>query len=207
MMVIAGKLRGRHLKGIPKGKEHKELRPILARIKKSLFDIIRIWVPGARFLDLYAGTGAVGIEALSRGAERAVFVDSDFIIAKSLKEDLARLGLQDCSAVYQRDIIRVGLGWLAGETAMGKFDIIFMGPPYKGMFINKTLEHIVGADLLAPDGIIIAQHHEKEKAVNAADSGAPAAARVFEIYRDEKYGDSVLTFIRKRKEKKDGDVQ
>ncbi|MEW6040384.1 MAG: 16S rRNA (guanine(966)-N(2))-methyltransferase RsmD [Elusimicrobiota bacterium] len=191
--VIAGKLRGRQLKGIPAGKDPREIRPILARIKKSLFDIIRMKIPGSYFLDLYSGTGAVGIEALSRGAKYAVFVDSDFIMVKSLKDDLIYLGLLDSSAVFQRDIIHTGLEWLAGRFGKKKFDIIFIGPPYKGFYVDKTLELIKAADLLKKNGLIIAQHHKKEVVRGSAFR--------YKIFREEKYGDSVLTFLVKNNER------
>jgi len=179
--IIAGKLKKREIKGIPKDKE---LRPILSRIKKSLFDIIRPKIIGAKFLDLYAGTGSVGIEAVSRGADLVIFVEVDEKLVKILKKNLERFKIENQTEVYQRDIL-LGLEWLKDFKGEKFFDIIFMGPPYKEKIVSRTLELISDAGILKEKGIIIAQHHIKEK----------VETDKFNLFRTEKYGDSILSFF------------
>jgi len=157
--IIAGKLKNREIKGIPKDKE---IRPILSRIKKSLFDIIRPKISGAKFLDLYAGTGSVGIEAISRGADLVIFVEVDEKLVRILKKNLERFKIENQVEVYQRDIL-LGLDWLSDFKGEKFFDIIFIGPPYKENLTNKTLELISQSGILKENGIIVAQHHKKEK--------------------------------------------
>ncbi len=189
--IIAGKLKNRELKRIPKDIE---LRPILSRIKKSLFDILRPRLEEARFLDLYAGTGSVGIEAISRGAEFCVFVEMNESLVRVLRENLKRLGIENQAEIYQRDVL-LWLEWI-GNRMSGyrsrrffenekKFDIIFMGPPYKVCVVSQTLSLISKAGILKKTGIIVAQHHIKEN----VDTDK------FRLVRREKYGDSVLSFF------------
>ncbi|MBN1621518.1 MAG: 16S rRNA (guanine(966)-N(2))-methyltransferase RsmD [Endomicrobiales bacterium] len=185
--IIGGSLKGRSVKSF---KNDFSIRPILGRIKKSLFDILRNKLAGSVFLDLYAGTGAVGIEALSRGAKSVVFVDSDKRCIRLINENINKLGLTDLSYVCQRDVLS-GLGWLKE-----KFDIIFMGPPYKDdkkeplCLTGVTLGLISEAKILKEDGWIIAQHHNKEKL---------AVPENLSIFRTEKYGDTLVDFLSYKK--------
>ena len=180
--IIAGSLRGRKIKIISLKKEG--FRPILARIKKSFFDIIKNRIAGSGFLDLYAGSGTVGIEAVSRGAESVVFVDSDAEFRKQIEYNLKVLGIEDRGRVIVADILS-GLEFL--KNRQGVFDIIFMGPPYKEMLVNKTIENILKAGILSESGIIAAQHHKKES-IGSFEGLC--------LYRQEKYGDSVMSFFR-----------
>ncbi|MFN3966307.1 MAG: 16S rRNA (guanine(966)-N(2))-methyltransferase RsmD [Endomicrobiia bacterium] len=179
--IIAGKLKNREIFGIPKDKE---LRPILSRIKKSLFDILRPKIKGSKFLDLYAGTGSVGIEAISRGAELAVFIEINEKLVKILKKNLEKFGIDNQCEVYQRDVL-LGLEWLADFKGEKFFDIIFIGPPYRDEVVSQTLSLISKANILKKTGIIIAQHHIKEK----------IETDKFKLIRTEKYGDSILSFF------------
>ena len=182
--VIAGLARGRSIKSF---KDDLSVRPILARIKKSLFDILRNDLPDCHFLDLYAGTGAVGIEAVSRGAKHTVFVDADSKCVNIIKENLKHLNFEDKASVYQINILG-GLGGLKG-----KFDIVFMGVPYKDknklplFLVGPTLDMVTKADLLKDSSLIIAQHHKKEDVVSNDK---------FEVVREERYGDTVISFLK-----------
>jgi 16S rRNA (guanine(966)-N(2))-methyltransferase RsmD len=185
--VIAGLARGRSIKSF---KDDLSVRPILARIKKSLFDILRNDLPDCCFLDLYAGTGAVGIEAISRGAKHTMFVDADSKCVNIIKENLKYLRFEDKASVYQANI----LGGLSGLK--GPFDIIFMGVPYKDKnklplsLVAPTLEVVVKADLLKDSSLIIAQHHKKE---------GVASTDKFDVVREETYGDTVVSFLRMKR--------
>jgi 16S rRNA (guanine(966)-N(2))-methyltransferase RsmD len=184
IQIIGGEARGRFLKTFKEG--DLSVRPILARIKKSLFDILAPKLAGARFLDLFAGTGAVGIEALSRGAARVVFVESSPRSLGLVRQNLAMLHWESRAVVHRADIAG-GLAWLREQ-----FDIIFMGPPYKDAekrplaLTGMTLRFIAEARLLAPGGWIIGQHHEKEP-VDVPEG--------LTLFRREKYGDTYLSFF------------
>ena len=123
MQVIAGKARRLLLKTIP----GMDTRPTRDRIKETLFNILQPDVPGSRFLDLFAGTGAIGIEALSRGAQRAVFVDNAHKAVSCMKENLAHTHLENEALVMESDAL-AAIRRLALQGA--KFDLIFLDPPY-----------------------------------------------------------------------------
>ncbi|MBD3271274.1 MAG: 16S rRNA (guanine(966)-N(2))-methyltransferase RsmD [Elusimicrobia bacterium] len=185
LTIQSGLFRSRIIKNAPKGVV---IRPILGRIKQSLFDIIRFQCRGAKFLDLYAGTGSVGLEALSNGAQDVCFVENNPRCIKTIQKNITLLGVQDRSVVLHRDIVK-GL-FLSGKN----YDIIFMGPPYKDerkvmlALTGPTLSIIAGEKLCAAHGIIVAQHHIKEP-VEDAIAG-------FKRVRKEKYGDSMLSFFK-----------
>jgi 16S rRNA (guanine(966)-N(2))-methyltransferase RsmD len=194
LTVIAGKLKGRKiLFKIPDNKSGTGktiyeigLRPILARVKKSLFDILRQKIKNSYFLDLYAGSGSVGIEAISRDSKYVVFIDHDSYCLKQIEQNLNKFGISNTNyKVYKYDILD-GLGWLKNTVKF--FDIIFIGPPYKELLVNRTLEIISDADILANDGWIIAQHHKKEK-INPVNG--------LLMFRQENYGDTLLSFFKK----------
>ncbi len=178
--IIAGEIKGRKIKSV-KGKT---VRPLLARVKKSLFDIISRKIKDAAFLDLYAGTGSVGIEALSRGAKEVVFVEQDGQTIEIIRENLEQLNLGEKARILQRNIPR-GLG------IEKKFNLIFVGPPYKLELNLPTLKAISEKNSLAPDGWIICQHHFKEK--------LPEEYLGYELFRREKYGDMILSFYQMKR--------
>ncbi|OGS19713.1 MAG: 16S rRNA (guanine(966)-N(2))-methyltransferase RsmD [Elusimicrobia bacterium RIFOXYA2_FULL_40_6] len=183
MKIIGGEFSGQQLTKIP---DHLELRPILAQIKKSVFDILTPKLPDCTFLDLFAGTGSVGIEALSRGAKHAVFVESSSDSIKMIERNLEKIRIKEYAGVYQRDVT-YSLQWLSSILKERYFDIVFQGPPYKAYLVNQVLKNIKEANLLKDDGIIISQHHQTEK----------VDPDIFNIFRKEKYGDTVVTFFRK----------
>ncbi len=184
--VIAGSARGRRLRTPP----GLAVRPILARIKKSLFDILRPRIAGTAFLDVFAGTGAVGIEALSQGAARAVFVEKDSVCVKIIENNLAALGFAAQGRVMRWE----AMGAL--RVIEEKFDLIFLGPPYVVPSADKpraplslttpALEAIAAHGRLAAGGWVIAQHHAKEV--------VPEAVGTLARFRQERYGDSRLSF-------------
>lgn len=189
MRIIAGQLRGRTYKA----KKDAAVRPISGRIKQSLFDIVAGLVPGSRWLDLFAGTGAVGIEALSRGAEFVFFVDQSRRCVEDLEAALKRIGLADKARVQPGNVLS-DLSWIPFRGGVDKFDFVFMGPPYKDdekrplALTTPALARVAEADLLAPKGWAICQHQVKEDV-----AAPPALARV----RREKYGDTYLDFFRR----------
>lgn len=147
MRVITGSARGVTLK-TPHGQA---TRPTTERVKEALFSVIQFDIPGARVLDLFAGTGQLGIEALSRGARRAVFVDQRKAAADLVKENLRRTRLGDQAQVIQ------GEYGAYLSRCREKFDLIFLDPPYGETFLENALKRISEIDILSDNGIIVAE--------------------------------------------------
>lgn len=187
--IIGGKFKRRRLGKLGR---NIDVRPILARVKKSLFDIIRPRIPGGRFLDLYSGSGAVGIEALSRGAAFTVFIDREKECVRLIKKMLARLEIEDRAKVSRANVLD-GLEWLRYKE-LSPFGLVFLGPPYREYLVNRTLKVIESADILEPEGWVIAQHHKKE----------PVKPARLMVFRQKKYGDTVLSFMKMEKGEGDG---
>jgi len=153
MRVIAGEAKGRRLKMVPGS----STRPVGERVKEALFGTLRERVVDTRILDLYAGTGSVGIEALSRGARRAVFVDQGRRAVVTIKDNLTHTGLDDRARVVRADVFA-----FLRKGDLGPFDLIYVAPPqYKGLWA-KTVRALDESGLLAPGGLVVAQIHPKE---------------------------------------------
>ena len=179
MRVITGKARGVQLK-TPEGML---TRPTADRVKEALFSIINFDLPGAAVLDLFGGTGQLGIEALSRGANSAVFVDQREDACKIIRENLRRTKLESQSKVVRSDY----LDYL--RRSREKFDIILLDPPYAEVFLENALKCITEIDILKSDGIIVAERPvEKE---------LPFEFEGFTRSKDYKYGKTLLTIYRK----------
>jgi len=192
MRIIAGTHRGRKIFSVPK---EKFVKPISARIRQSFFDIVRPYVPGAVMLDLFAGVGTVGLEALSRGAAKVVFVEKEGICVKTIEKNLAHLGFAEKGKVLKADILS-GLKWLEHFSDYKGYDIVFMGPPYRTdenlplSYSVPVLKLLVEGGIAAPNAVIAVQHHKKEE-VSAPDG--------LEHTRREKYGDTFVDFFRLKK--------
>jgi 16S rRNA (guanine966-N2)-methyltransferase len=177
MRVIAGEAKGRKLLSV----SGQATRPITDRVKESLFNILGRQIVDALFLDLFAGTGSVGIEALSRGARRAVFVERNRQALKVIAENLKRTGLADRAKVVSSDVFK-----FLREEFDAKFDIVYLAPPqYKGLWA-KTLLALDGWELLADEGLIIAQIHPKEF--------TPLDLTSLQLADQRKYGSTLLCF-------------
>lgn len=142
MRVITGTARGRRLLE-PKGMY---IRPTTDKVKESIFNIVQFDIEGRRVLDLFAGTGQLGIEALSRGAESVTFVDESKDAVKLVKDNLSLCGM-NATVVHGNS--------LSFLERCGKFDLIFIDPPYNTDLINRALEKIIKFDILSESGIII----------------------------------------------------
>jgi 16S rRNA (guanine(966)-N(2))-methyltransferase RsmD len=190
MRVIGGQLRGRKLKSVPKG--YTKVRPISGRMKQSLFDILAGIIPGSRFLDVFAGTGAVGMEALSRGAGYVFFIEMDKRCVSVIEKNIALAGFEQRAKVHAGNAL-AELSWVAYRSGQSRYDIIFLGPPYKDeekrplACSTPALQRVVEAGLLAEKGWLVCQHHVKE------DVLAPAS---LSLARRQKYGDTFLDFYR-----------
>ncbi len=149
MRVIAGKARRLTLKTI----EGDSTRPTTDRIKETLFNILQDDIPGSRFLDLFAGSGGIGIEALSRGAKEAVFVEQNRKAAECIRENLVHTKLDGQGKLLVSDAISA----IRRMDGQEKFDLIFMDPPYQKDLERAALEALVGTSLLDADTLIIVE--------------------------------------------------
>ncbi len=134
-------------------------RPTVDRVKESLFNIITPYISGSKVLDLFSGTGALGIEALSRGAVSAVFVEADRGCCGIIRDNLTHTCLIDKARVYCR---KVGAALMELGRNGEKFDIVFMDPPYLKNFIQETLQHMTENDIIYKVGIVVVEHHRDE---------------------------------------------
>lgn len=179
MRVITGKARGVLLK-TPEGMA---TRPTADRVKEALFSIIQFDLPGAVVLDLFAGTGQLGIEALSRGAKRGVFIDKSEDACKIVRENLRRTKFEQDATVIRAD----HLEYL--RRCKESFDIIFLDPPYAEVFLEDSLKMITEIDILRYGGIIVAERPLGKE----IPCDLPGVIRS----KDYKYGKTVLTIYRK----------
>ena len=185
MRVISGSARRLLLKA-PDGMD---TRPTADRVKESLFNMLNPDLYGCAFLDLFSGSGAIGIEALSRGAQRAVLVDASMECAGIIKQNLEVTRLGENAEIINEDVY-------AAIERLGrrgdKFDIIFMDPPYAAGYYVPVMEAIKKADILAAEGYIVA---ESAKGVDFT------AAEGFKIFKERKCGPAVMNFLNLEEEK------
>ena len=179
MRVITGKARGVQLK-TPEGML---TRPTADRVKEALFSIINFDIPGAKVLDLFGGTGQLGIEALSRGAAEAVFVDAREDACKIIRENLRRTKLEKEGRVARSDY----LDYL--KRCREKFSIILLDPPYAEVFLENSLKIITEIDILRSGGIIVAERPLGKE--------LPWDFPGYTRSKDYKYGKTLLTIYRK----------
>lgn len=179
MRVITGKARGIQLK-TPDGML---TRPTADRVKEALFSIINFDIPGAKVLDLFGGTGQLGIEALSRGSSAAVFVDAREESCKLIRENLKRTKLEQDAKVIRSDY----LDYLS--RCREQYDIIFLDPPYAEVFLENAIKKITEIDILRSNGIIVAER--------PLGKDLPWDFDGYTRSKDYKYGKVLLTIYRK----------
>jgi 16S rRNA (guanine(966)-N(2))-methyltransferase RsmD len=179
LRIIAGTRKGRKLQPI-KGRS---IRPTSDRIRESVFNIIGMAVSDASVLDLYAGTGAMGIEALSRGAAFAVFAEKSPYALQTIRRNIAHLDFTDRALIVREDILK-GLSLI--ETLGRRFNIVFMDPPYRKDCVAKTLSFLSGADIFFSDARVIAEHGVAET--------TPEIAGNLALYDQRKYGKTMVSF-------------
>jgi len=178
MRIITGDFKGRRLE-MPEGKD---IRPTTEKVKEAIFSIIAGNVPGAVCVDLFAGTGNLGLEALSRGAEKCYFADNSRESLNLIKRNIAMCKAEEWSVVIPGDFERV-------LTRLGergeKIDIFFLDPPYREGLYEKCFELIREYDLLAEEGIIIAEHGEREP--------LPEEIEGYIVLKERNYGSIAIT--------------
>lgn len=185
MRVITGSARGRRLQEL----EGRETRPTTDRVKEGMFSILQFDIEGRRVLDLFAGTGQLGIEAMSRGANSAVFVDKRGDAVNLVRENLKTTGLLEHTRVVAGD----SMEFLQAQRE--KFDLIFLDPPYEAALLEPALKLIARFDILALHGIIVAEH--------PADRTMPALAPPYRVHRVYRYGKIALTIYHRDEDKEE----
>jgi len=181
LRVISGKLKGKKLFSI-KGLS---LRPTSDRVREAIFDILQGSIDGGKVLDLFAGTGAMGIEALSRGAVSAVFVESSPESLSALQRNLAESRLQGVSEILSREV-RDGIRFLASRGK--KFDLVFLDPPYGKGLTRMTLEALAESPIVSLETLIVAEHSPEEGIEEILD---------LERVDHRQYGGTRVSFFRK----------
>jgi 16S rRNA (guanine966-N2)-methyltransferase len=192
MRITGGRARGRRTvskrplaRSIRKGR----LRPTSSKVREALFDILRERIKGARFVDLYAGTGTVGIEALSRGAERVVFVEQSRLMVDTIQKNVDEFGFREKSMVFKgraRDFLK------RVSPDKGQFDIFFLDPPYHSDEIKRILPFIGESELLHGDAVVLVEHSVKRD--------IPETVGGLKRAKSYRYGDTMLTSYIKNKE-------
>jgi len=179
MRIISGSARGRRLKE-PQGAD---TRPTTDKVKESLFNIIQFELEGRRVLDLFAGTGQLGLEALSRGAEHCTFVDQRREAAALVRENIRLCHFEDQSRVDQEE----SMSFLT--ACRERFDVVFLDPPYRSGLLEKSLELLTRFDILREYGIILCE--------SGADWTVPTLTPPYEAGREYRYGQIKLTLCRR----------
>jgi 16S rRNA (guanine(966)-N(2))-methyltransferase RsmD len=183
--VIAGTARGLRLVAPGEG-----TRPFADRVKQTLFAILEQDLPGSAVLDLFAGSGAGGVEALSRGAARATFVERDRAAVAAIEENLHRARVAERAAVRRAEAI----GWLAADEAVrppagGPFDVVLLDPPYaEPALIRRALDALGTGRVLSPGARVVVKHFWRE--------ALPTHAGLLASERDRRFGETTLTFYR-----------
>ena len=180
MRVITGSARGRRLREL----EGMETRPTTGKVKEGLFSAIQFEIEGRRVLDLFAGTGQLGIECLSRGAAAAIFIEHRRDAAALIRENLKCTGLEDRAKIVQGD----AMDFLSITQEV--FDLVLLDPPYASGLLPKALKCLTSQDLLRPGGIITAEH--------PAEQPPPPVPEPYSLQRTYRYGKIAVTLYRRK---------
>lgn len=181
MRIIAGNFKGRKLLAVA----GKTTRPTSGKVREAIFDICGPQIRGARVADLFAGTGAFGLEALSRGAHSAVFVESDPRAIEVIRKNIAACRVEDQSTILRRDILRGDLGSLMAHGFV--FDLVFMDPPYRQNALAPALQNLANSRVLARGATVIIEH--------AAADRLPEDMEGFEVSDRRRYGKTLVSFL------------
>jgi 16S rRNA (guanine966-N2)-methyltransferase len=179
LRVVAGQARGKRLRA-PRGTEARYTSDF---VREALFNILAPRLPEARFLDLFAGVGSVGLEAASRGAREVVLIEKDPVRISYLARNAREAGLSPSCRVYKQDVF-VAVDMLRRRGA--RFEVIFLDPPYGNELAPVALARVAEARLLADGGVLVVEHGKREK--------MPAEVPPLVLSRREQYGDTALSF-------------
>lgn len=184
MRIISGVRKGQKLVSL----KRRKIRPTSDKVRGAIFNIL-ISVEGKKVLDLFAGSGALGIEALSRGAEKVIFVDDSFVSVNLIRKNLEKLGFKDKANVIKEDVLR----FVRGKN-QERFNIVFADPPYGKGLCQKILEVLTERNFLDSQGVLVIEHHKKEKIEEKKN---------FILLKQKKYGDTLVSFFREKSKNKE----
>lgn len=185
MRVISGEFKGRQIQPVP----NQLTRPTTDKVKEALFQIIGPFFNGGNCFDLFAGSGGLGIEALSRGMDQAVFVDKHPKAIKTIYSNIKMLQLESQTEVFRADAFRA----IKAAAKRGLvFELVFLDPPYGKISYENLLEAIIENQLLTPEGMVVCEHQAEEE--------LPLEFGVLERIKTETYGNTTGISIYKRKE-------
>ena len=185
MRVIAGERKGMPLKAV----NGNTTRPTTDKVKESLFNILGPFFNGGVVLDLFAGSGGLGIEALSRGMDQAIFIEKDGKAYQNLKENIEKCRYEDVTEAYRNDATRALKLLIKREV---QANLIFLDPPYAKHSYYKMVEDIIANNVVTKDGIIVCEHDNQLV--------LPDQMATFTKYREEKYGSTIISFYRLEEE-------
>jgi len=178
--IISGSARGRKLLA-PGQRFGDTIRPTSDRAREAIFNILSARVVGARVLDLFAGTGALGLEALSRGASWAVFVDGRRSVTELIQRNITLCGFSERATVLQRDLAR-GFSFLTAMQPLPEFDLVFIDPPYGTALAQRGLEYLAAGTFLAAKAIIVLE--------DAAEAQYPETLGMLDCFDRRRYGEA-----------------
>jgi len=179
MRIISGSSKGRVL-ARPKGQA---IRPTSDRVKESIFNILRDEIEGKMVLDLFAGSGNLGIEALSRGAKKTIFVEKGRQALRIIQRNLTQFGFEERSEIIPKDANRaIGILKQRGES----FDLILMDPPYEKGLIKRTLMKLDSNPIYHKDSMLIVEHDRRENLPHTMN---------WNLFRDRQFGDTLISFL------------
>lgn len=182
MRVIAGSAKG-HLLKVPKGES---VRPTADRVKEGVFSSIQQKIFSSIVVDLFAGSGNLTIECLSRGASHGYCIEWDEEHVSCIRENIQKTNFSECVTILQKDV-KASIPWLFQKGI--KADLLFMDPPYHRELIQSTLEQLSSYDMLNKDGIIVAEHGKSER--------SPEKVGSFYRFKQKKYGCTIISYYRK----------
>jgi 16S rRNA (guanine966-N2)-methyltransferase len=181
--IIAGEFRGRRLQ-TPRGRN---IRPTSDRVREAIFNVIAARIIEANVLDLFAGTGALGLEALSRGAARATFIDNHIEAIRLIEENIGLCGVKDRTVVMRRAILP-SLAVLAAQPANAAgFHLVFLDPPYGQNQVPVVLERLTALKLVPPTALAVAEHHRKD--------AIPSRCGRWHKTKERRYGDTLISYF------------
>jgi 16S rRNA (guanine966-N2)-methyltransferase len=175
MRVIAGKYKGRRLGAVP----DLSVRPVMDRVKQYIFDVIKDRCENATVCDIFAGSGALGIEAMSRGAAEVTFIDSGVEAVKMIEKNLAHIKCTERTQIFRYDALRFI------ESNTFAFDIVFCDPPYELKDIPKMVENVLKKKCVMADGILLVEHHITIQ--------LPEKVESFSKIKEKKFGKTMIT--------------
>ena len=187
MRITSGLLKSRTIK------EPRNIRPTQDKVRKALFDTLQAKVPDSCFLELFAGSGAVGIEALSNGAKEVIFVEKDRRCCKVIQDNLGQLGLMTKPKRLPENVSILATDSFKAIDFFDKnnkrFDIVFLDPPYYMDLAKKALQKLSACDILAPHGLIVAEHNKRDILDSCIGD--------LTCFKQKRYGDKFLSFYSK----------